>query len=174
MPGAERGLGVCGVRPEKEDIGRSRRRADYRVDISTPRRLLDAHSRSMSVTRHGNQQQSGSSHVTDSDLLERNGLSTLVADGNYDPIDEEKGPKAIFSFSAVFAEVQVDPDLGLVRLNRFVWRFRRRPDHQSENGSKPGHRRRDLGRRTNRRHGRIPAAGRPATAWVATPAAARS
>ncbi len=58
--------------------------------------------------------------VTYSDLLTRNGLSTLVADGNYDPIDEAKGPKAIFSFSALFAEVRVDPDLGLVRLNRFV------------------------------------------------------
>jgi xanthine dehydrogenase YagR molybdenum-binding subunit len=61
-----------------------------------------------------------SGHVTYSDLLARHGLSTLVGDGNYDPIEEEKGPKAIFSFSAVFAEVRVDPDLGLVRLNRFV------------------------------------------------------
>jgi CO/xanthine dehydrogenase Mo-binding subunit len=30
------------------------------------------------------------------------------------------GRKAIFSFSAVFAEVRVDPDFGLVRLNRVV------------------------------------------------------
>src|SRR5207249_4248806 len=30
------------------------------------------------------------------------------------------GPKATFSFSAVFAEVHVDPEFGLVRLNRFV------------------------------------------------------
>ncbi len=59
-------------------------------------------------------------HVTYSDLLRRNGLSTLIGNGDYDPIEEEKGPKAIFSFSAVFAEVLVDPDLGLVRLNRFV------------------------------------------------------
>jgi len=58
--------------------------------------------------------------VTYADLLTRNGLSTLVGDGDYDPVDEDKGPKAIFSFSAVFAEVRVDPDLGLVRLNRFV------------------------------------------------------
>jgi xanthine dehydrogenase YagR molybdenum-binding subunit len=58
--------------------------------------------------------------VTYSDLLARNRLSALVGDGNYDPIEEAKGPKAIFSFSAVFAEVLVDPDLGLVRLNRFV------------------------------------------------------
>jgi len=61
-----------------------------------------------------------SGRVTYSDLLTRNGLSTLVGEGDYDPIEEEKGPKAIFSFSAVFAEVRVDPDLGLVRLNRFV------------------------------------------------------
>ena len=58
--------------------------------------------------------------VTYSDLLARNRLSTLVGDGDYDPVEEAKGPKAIFSFSAVFAEVRVDPDLGLVRLNRFV------------------------------------------------------
>ncbi|HWF84506.1 MAG TPA: molybdopterin cofactor-binding domain-containing protein [Vicinamibacterales bacterium] len=58
--------------------------------------------------------------VTYSDLLARNRLSTLVGDGNHDPVDEDKGTKAIFSFSAVFAEVRVDPDLGLVRLNRFV------------------------------------------------------
>ncbi len=59
-------------------------------------------------------------HITYSDLLARNRLSALVGDGNYDPIEEAKGPKAIFSFSAAFAEVLVDPDLGLVRLNRFV------------------------------------------------------
>ena len=51
-------------------------------------------------------------------------LSNLVGDGNYDPVEEANGPRAIFSFSAVFAEVRVDPDFGLVRLNRFVeaWR----------------------------------------------------
>jgi xanthine dehydrogenase YagR molybdenum-binding subunit len=54
------------------------------------------------------------------ELLARNGLSSFVADAEYDPIEEAKGPKAIFSFSAVFAEVRVDPELGLVRLNRFV------------------------------------------------------
>jgi xanthine dehydrogenase YagR molybdenum-binding subunit len=38
------------------------------------------------------------------------------------PNADSKPPraKAVFSFSAVFAEVRVDPDLGLVRLNRFV------------------------------------------------------
>src|SRR4029077_3132150 len=50
----------------------------------------------------------------------RNGLATLVGDGNYDPVEEANGPKAVFSFAAVFAEVRVDPDLGLVRLNRVV------------------------------------------------------
>jgi xanthine dehydrogenase YagR molybdenum-binding subunit len=54
------------------------------------------------------------------ELLARNGLSSLVADAAYDPVEEVNGPRAIFSFSAVFAEVRVDSDLGLVRLNRFV------------------------------------------------------
>jgi xanthine dehydrogenase YagR molybdenum-binding subunit len=54
------------------------------------------------------------------DLLVRNGLEVLTGDGDYNPVEEGKGPKAIFSFSAVFAEVRVDEELGLVRLNRFV------------------------------------------------------
>jgi xanthine dehydrogenase YagR molybdenum-binding subunit len=58
--------------------------------------------------------------ITYAELLARNGLSTLVGDGDYDPVEEANGPKAIFSFSAAFAEVRVDPDLGLVRLSRFV------------------------------------------------------
>jgi xanthine dehydrogenase YagR molybdenum-binding subunit len=58
--------------------------------------------------------------ITYAELLARNGLSSLVGDGDYNPVEEVNGPKAIFSFSAVFAEVRVDPDLGLVRLNRFV------------------------------------------------------
>jgi xanthine dehydrogenase YagR molybdenum-binding subunit len=59
-------------------------------------------------------------NITYAELLARNGLSTLVADGDYDPVEEANGPKAVFSFSAVFAEIRVDADLGLVRLNRFV------------------------------------------------------
>jgi xanthine dehydrogenase YagR molybdenum-binding subunit len=58
--------------------------------------------------------------ITYAELLARNGLSSLAGEGDYDPVEEVNGPKAIFSFSAVFAEVRVDPDLGLVRLNRFV------------------------------------------------------
>jgi xanthine dehydrogenase YagR molybdenum-binding subunit len=54
------------------------------------------------------------------ELIGRNGLSSLVGDGDYDPVEEVNGPKAIFSFSAVFAEVRVDPNFGLVRLNRVV------------------------------------------------------
>jgi xanthine dehydrogenase YagR molybdenum-binding subunit len=54
------------------------------------------------------------------ELLTRNGLAELTGDGDYDPVEEASGPKAVFSFSAVFAEVRVDPDLGLVRLNRFT------------------------------------------------------
>jgi xanthine dehydrogenase YagR molybdenum-binding subunit len=54
------------------------------------------------------------------ELLGRNGLANLVGDGDYNPVEEVNGPKAIFSFSTVFAEVRVDPDLGLVRVNRVV------------------------------------------------------
>jgi xanthine dehydrogenase YagR molybdenum-binding subunit len=59
-------------------------------------------------------------HVTYAELLARNGLPNLVGDGDYDPVEEAMGPKAIFSFSAVFAEVRVDPDFGTVRLSRLV------------------------------------------------------
>ena len=59
-------------------------------------------------------------NITYVELLARNGMRELAADGNYDPVDEASGPKAVFSFAAVFAEVRVDPELGLVRLNRFV------------------------------------------------------
>jgi len=53
-------------------------------------------------------------------LLERNGLEALSGNGDYNPIEEAVGPQAIFSFSAVFAEVRIDEELGLVRLSRFV------------------------------------------------------
>jgi xanthine dehydrogenase YagR molybdenum-binding subunit len=59
-------------------------------------------------------------NISYAELLARNELSTLAADADYDPVPEADGPKAIFSFSAVFAEVRIDPDLGLVRPNRFV------------------------------------------------------
>ena len=44
----------------------------------------------------------------------------LVYDMLAQHVEEVNGSKAIFSFSAVFAEVRVDPDFGLVRLNRVV------------------------------------------------------
>src|SRR5207244_8095088 len=53
-------------------------------------------------------------------LLTRNELSSLAGDGDYDPVEEAMGPKAIFSFGAVFSEVRVDPDFGTVRVNRVV------------------------------------------------------
>ena len=59
-------------------------------------------------------------NVTYAELLARNGLATLAADGDYDPVEEANGPKAIFSFAAVFAEVRVDPDFGVIRVDRFV------------------------------------------------------
>jgi len=62
----------------------------------------------------------GGKRIEYGELMARNGLKTLVGDGDYDPVEEAKGPKAIFSFSAVFAEVRVDEELGTVRLSRFV------------------------------------------------------
>ena len=59
-------------------------------------------------------------NISYAELLTRNSLATLSADGDYNPVEEANGPKAIFSFSAVFAEVRVDPEFGLVRLNRCV------------------------------------------------------
>ena len=54
------------------------------------------------------------------ELLAANGLQSLEGEGNYDPVEEANGPKAIFSFSAVFAEVRVDPDFGTVRVSRLL------------------------------------------------------
>ncbi|HEV2729583.1 MAG TPA: molybdopterin cofactor-binding domain-containing protein, partial [Terriglobales bacterium] len=56
--------------------------------------------------------------ISYAELLARNNLPSLTADGNYDPNPE--GAKSVFSFAAVFAEVIVDPDFGIVRLNRYV------------------------------------------------------
>jgi xanthine dehydrogenase YagR molybdenum-binding subunit len=58
--------------------------------------------------------------ATYAELIARNGLQHLDGEGNYDPVEEANGPKAIFSFSAVFAEVRVDPDFGTVRVSRLV------------------------------------------------------
>jgi xanthine dehydrogenase YagR molybdenum-binding subunit len=59
-------------------------------------------------------------NVAYAELLARNELPSLAGDGDYDPVEEAMGPKAIFSFGAVFAEVRVDPDFGTVCVNRVV------------------------------------------------------
>lgn len=59
-------------------------------------------------------------NISYAELLARNGLDQLIGDGDYDPIEEASGPKAIFSFAALFAEVRVDEELGLVRLSRIA------------------------------------------------------
>jgi len=59
-------------------------------------------------------------NVTYAELLARNELQTVAGNGDYDPVEEAMGPKAIFSFGAVFAEAMVDSDLGTVRLSRVV------------------------------------------------------
>ena len=55
-------------------------------------------------------------------LLSRQGGQPVVADGDSKPGDEEK-QFSMNSFGAVFAEVHVDADLGLVRVARIVGRF---------------------------------------------------
>ena len=55
-------------------------------------------------------------------LLTRVGGAPLVADGNSKPGDEDK-QFSMNSFGAVFAEVHVDRDLGIVRVPRIVGRF---------------------------------------------------
>jgi xanthine dehydrogenase YagR molybdenum-binding subunit len=55
-------------------------------------------------------------------LLTRGGGAPLVADGDSKPGDEDK-QFSMHSFGAVFAEVHVDRDLGLVRVPRIVARF---------------------------------------------------
>ena len=55
-------------------------------------------------------------------LLSRRGGTPLVADGNSKPGNEEK-QFSMNSFGAVFAEVHVDRDLGIVRVPRIVGRF---------------------------------------------------
>jgi xanthine dehydrogenase YagR molybdenum-binding subunit len=73
------------------------------------------------VTRDGGLTVSGKNlNVTYAELLQRNAVSTLALDAEYDPVPEADGPKAVFSFAAVFAEVRVDQDLGVVRLNRVL------------------------------------------------------
>ena len=56
------------------------------------------------------------------ELLSRQGGAPVVADGSSRPGDEDK-QFSMNSFGAVFAEVHVDRDLGLVRVPRIVGRF---------------------------------------------------
>jgi xanthine dehydrogenase YagR molybdenum-binding subunit len=52
------------------------------------------------------------------ELLARHGLARLVVDGDYNPVEEVI--RRSLSFSAGFADVRIDPDLGLVRVSRVV------------------------------------------------------
>jgi xanthine dehydrogenase YagR molybdenum-binding subunit len=56
-----------------------------------------------------------------SDILARHGLAELTADGSSaPPTPEDAGMAPAGAFAAKFAEVRVDPDLGLVRVARIV------------------------------------------------------
>jgi xanthine dehydrogenase YagR molybdenum-binding subunit len=54
------------------------------------------------------------------DILARHGLPEITADGERDPGVNAREPTANGSFAARFAEVRVDPDLGLLRVARIV------------------------------------------------------
>ena len=55
-------------------------------------------------------------------LLARNGMERLAVTGNAKP-DEHRKDFSHHSFGAQFAEVRVDPDLGTVRVSRWVGVF---------------------------------------------------
>jgi len=56
-----------------------------------------------------------------SDILARHGLPELTADGSSaPPTPQDAGMAPAGAFAAKFAEVRVDPDLGLVRVSRIV------------------------------------------------------
>jgi xanthine dehydrogenase YagR molybdenum-binding subunit len=57
-----------------------------------------------------------------STLLERGGHSFIEAEAKTQP-GEEKQKFSMHAFGAQFAEVRVDPDLGMIRVNRFVGAF---------------------------------------------------
>jgi xanthine dehydrogenase YagR molybdenum-binding subunit len=56
------------------------------------------------------------------EALARNGGREIVATGTADPGDAKKH-HSLHSFGAVFAEVRVDPDLGVIRVPRVVGRY---------------------------------------------------
>ena len=61
----------------------------------------------------------GGSTADSTDVLRRVGLERLDAYGSAKPGNEQK-TYASYSFGAVFAEVHVDPDLGMVRVSRML------------------------------------------------------
>jgi xanthine dehydrogenase YagR molybdenum-binding subunit len=58
-------------------------------------------------------------HIPYIELLGCNGLPTPVGDGDYDLV-EGKRTEGGLQLPRGFAKVRVDPDLGLVRLNRLI------------------------------------------------------
>jgi CO/xanthine dehydrogenase Mo-binding subunit len=61
-----------------------------------------------------------SSGETYRDILTRHGLDELAADGAIDPRPAESATAPAGAFAAVFAEVRIDQDLGVLRLARLV------------------------------------------------------
>ena len=81
------------------------------------------------------------------------GIEQLVGSGHFQPDDDI--PYALRTFGAVFVEVGVDPELGLVRLRRVVGRYSVGRDRQ------PAHRPRADGRRDRVGVGQGHARGQP-------------
>lgn len=63
---------------------------------------------------------SGEEEGSPASLLAAAGLPSLMAEARWDPADSSSPPLSMHTYGAVFAEVRVDGDLGLVRLNRCV------------------------------------------------------
>jgi xanthine dehydrogenase YagR molybdenum-binding subunit len=74
----------------------------------------------------------GDAGETVTTVLRRAGLTELSCDGRFDPggpgqvrsgdpeRDEREAPRGMHSFGAIFAEVAVDPDLGLIRVRKLT------------------------------------------------------
>src|SRR5260370_21936174 len=73
------------------------------------------------------------------DILSRAGLSEIDARGKGAADPGAQAAYAMHAHGAVFAEVNVDPDLGQIRATRLVGAFAAGPGVQPRMGRKPNH-----------------------------------
>jgi xanthine dehydrogenase YagR molybdenum-binding subunit len=74
------------------------------------------------VVASGGVLRAGDAHESYGELLARNHLADMEATGSWHPPAYD-GPYGLLTFGAQFAEVAVDPDLGLVRVRRLGGAF---------------------------------------------------